>query len=287
MQAVSPRFFENVGPRREELEFGQGWAFMMRPLRFYGDESGAQGKGTYVIAGYLATAENWWHFKTDWLGKLAEPRQVQYFKRGPNYHGDVPFEGWPKAEREAKLSSMISVFERFGEALVEISSTMSWDTYRTVIVDGIEEIFPNPYYFCFHGVVSVVIDWIRQHKAANPTVETGAEFVFDQQDEHRVGVLRHYSSVYEQFPELAPMMLGCDFRDDKVTPGLQAADLIAWQIHRDVVRPPEDNDKERPELTALRSLFKHDGKQVRWNASRLASISTRNNSVTRLACLES
>ncbi len=62
---------------------------MMKPLRFYGDESGAHGKGTYLIAGYLATSENWEHFKALWTEKLAGPRHVDYFKRGANYHGNL------------------------------------------------------------------------------------------------------------------------------------------------------------------------------------------------------
>lgn len=226
---------------------------MMKPLRFYGDESGAHGKGTYLIAGYLATSENWEHFKALWTEKLAGPRHVDYFKRGANYHGDKPFDGWSESEREAKLDAMVSVFDGFGGAIVEISSVISWDDYKVAMTGGIAAVFPNPYYFCLHGVVSSVIRWIQKAQIDNPGIETGAEFVFDQQDGHEAGALHHYATVYKQFPELQPMMLGCNFRDDKVTPGLQAADLIAWQIHRDIIKPPQDGDVSRPELRRLRS----------------------------------
>jgi hypothetical protein len=251
---------------------------MMRPLRFYGDESGAHGKGTYLIAGYLATSENWDHFKALWKRKLAEPRCVDYFKRGANYHGDKPFDGWSETERQAKLDTMISVFDNFGGAIVEISSTISWDDYKAVVVGEMATVFPNPYYFCFHGVVSSVVRWIQRAQSENPGVEAGAEFVFDQQDEHEAKSLYHYATVYNQFPSLQPMMLGCDFRDDKVTPGLQAADLIAWQIQRDIVRPSQDGDVPRPELLRLRSIYQHDGTCAKWNKDKLADF------IGRLPC---
>ena len=45
-------------------------------VRFYGDESGMHGSGACVVAGYLATAENWKLFDEDWKDALGEERSA-------------------------------------------------------------------------------------------------------------------------------------------------------------------------------------------------------------------
>jgi hypothetical protein len=96
--------------------------------------------------------------------------------------------------------------------------------------------------------------------------------VFDQQTAQEAEAYKQYEGTYSQFPELAEFMAGCDFRDDKKTPGLQAADLVAWQIRRDIVRPPEDNGMMRPEFEELRKLYKQPAQARVWRASGLAQF---------------
>jgi hypothetical protein len=67
-------------------------------------------------------------------------------------------------------------------------------------------------------------------------------------------------------------MAGICFMDDEKIVGLQAADLIAWQIRRDIVRPPEDGGNVRPELELLRGTYKRDSLSHKWNHAGFAQL---------------
>jgi hypothetical protein len=265
-------FFQNVGDPVEVGEFGNGWAPMIQRVRFYADETGTHGGSVCGVAGYLATAENWEHFRQEWEDALHAPKAVDYFKRGANYHGDPPFDGWTEHEREKKLYRMVSVFARYRAAIYELSSTIGWGEYNSVVVGALKEEYPHPYFFCFHGVVSLAVDVMREAAIKNPGVEPIIDFVFDQQREFAKEAHGQYVTIYHKYPELAKYMGGCVFKDDKRTAGLQAADLIAWQLHRDLVRPPEDEGRQRPELCMLRNMYDYCPKWRRWNPSGLAQF---------------
>src|ERR1035438_6307206 len=144
-------FFSPIcGLSPRDYRYGDGWVLMGHAMRFYGDESGSHGKGTYVIAGYLATAYNWEQFKIDWEAALAESPSVEYFHRGPNYHGDNPFGGWDDSARSAKLYRMIRVFERFTGRIQELSSTIEWSDHPAVKSGPLGTALYDPYFCCFN-----------------------------------------------------------------------------------------------------------------------------------------
>jgi hypothetical protein len=243
---------------------------MTHAMTFYGDESGSHGKGTFVIAGYLATAHNWERFKADWNTALSEEPRITHFHRGHNYHGDGVFEGWDEPTRQAKLNRMIRVFERFGAHIVELSSTIEWNEYRAVVHGPLAKELSNPYYFCLHGVMSLAVDWVRKTGE-----DADISFVFDYQFEHQAEAVRQYTHIKQRFPQIGKHMSGICFMDDEKVAGLQAADLIAWQIRRDYVKPPEDDDEIRPELELLRATYKHDALSNKSNALGIARLITK------------
>lgn len=243
---------------------------MAHALRFYGDESGSHGKGTFVIAGYLATEYNWEQFNLDWNAALAETPGIPFFHRERNYRGKTPFDGWTEQAREDKLKRMIRVFERFGGNIVELSSTVAWDEYRAVMDGPLAEIISNPYYLCQLGVISLAVDWVRRKSVE----ESGISFVFDYQFQHQAEAVRQFTDIVKQLPpEFAKYLSGICFMDDQKTAGLQAADLIAWQVRRDYARLPEDRGQTRPELELLRKgIYKEAAQSRKWNASGIAQL---------------
>jgi hypothetical protein len=236
---------------------------MGHALRFYGDESGSHGKGTYVIAGYMATAYNWEQFKVDWEAALAESPSIPYFHRGPNHHGDKPFDGWDEQTREAKLYRMIRVFEKFPGRIVELSSTIAWGDYEAVKTAPLGEVLSNPYYCCLHGVVSLALQWVKD-KGEGADID----FIFDYQFQHQAEAVKQFTHIRQRFsdvPEVSTRMSGICFMDDERVAGLQAADLIAWQLRRDLVKPKEDGGKSRPELEKLRAACGMGVSTKLWN----------------------
>jgi hypothetical protein len=170
-----------------DYRYGDGWVVMGHALRFYGDESGSHGKGTYVIAGYMATAYNWEKFRVDWEAALAESPSIPYFHRGPNHHGDKPFDGWDGKAREAKLYRMIQVFEKFSKRIVELSSTITWSDYEAVKAAPLGKALSNPYYCCLHGVISLALQWVREKGE-----DAGIDFIFDYQFQHQAEAVKQF-----------------------------------------------------------------------------------------------
>ena len=249
--SVGPSPTSGCGPHYFESRPGE-YVVVVHEAKFYCDDSGTHKGGTVcVLAGYLSTAENWVHFENDWRKALREYPSVPYFKMGANYHGDKPFDGWSKERRAKKLDRMIEAFSRFGESHVELSSCIDWDTYN-LLSDRVKSVFPHPFHVCFHGIVSLALDWIRTQGE-----RVRVSFVFDHQSNQERLAVESFYKVQDQFPGLRGSMLSCCFANDVYTPGLQLADLIAWQIRRAQVKLPEDGGRERSELTKIRSLYEH------------------------------
>jgi len=246
---------------------------MVTACRFYGDDSGSHGKGTFVIAGYLATDENWADLSHAWQRELAVDPMCPYFHMGSNYHGDEPFDGWPGTAREQKRSRMLATMEPFGRVIVELSSVISWNDYNC-LDPRFRSVFPDPYYFCFYGIVSLVKEWLSaQNERPNHIY---VSYTFDRQSALEAHVRQHFVNIRNQFPQLECYLRELCFEDDRCLPGLQIADSIAWLIRRDLVKPAQDCGVTRPELKYLRGIYQNDTKIRIWRSDGLAEFWSRN-----------
>jgi hypothetical protein len=247
------------------------WTVMARAVRFYGDDSGAHGKGTFVVSGYAATDEAWSHVSRAWLKALQEPPEVPYFHMGSNYHGDEPFTGWSETDRRKKREHMLAALQPFGSQLLEISSVIDWDVYREGVVGPLRELFDNPYFFCFHGVVSQIKDIFSAQTQA-----VHVSYTFDRESALEARLLDQFFKLRVHAPELEPYVGGLCFEDDKYLPGLQIADAIAWLVRRDFVQPPEDGGTRRPELVFLREhVYNQPAYLRKWRKDGLLEFSER------------
>lgn len=254
---------------------------MAHALRFFGDDSGSHGSGVFVLAGYLATEHNWQAISQAWKAALDEEPRVDYFHMGSNYHGDPPFDGWDEGKRTTKRQRMLDVVKQFNTSLVEISSTITWDDYNS-LDSRFREAFPNPYFFCFHGVVSLVKDWLIKEKPIDGQLHVSYTFDIGSALESRIQ--DHFFGVRTRYPQFEQYVGGLCFEDDRYLPGLQMADVIAWLLRRDIVKPRQDEGAVRPELLFLRNAYAHDAHTRRWRRDGLHEFWQRTEA--KLATLE-
>jgi len=261
-------FFRDILPRHKRQ---RDWIVMAHAVRYFGDDSGSHRQGALVISGYLATEENWARFSRDWISALHQTPEVEFFHMGPNYHGDKrPFKGWTDDDRLLKRSQMLSVLEAYGEGIVELSSSLLWEDYESSITQAVREVFPDPYFFCFHGVVTLVKEWLEKTNE-----EVHVSYTFDREAAKETRLFDQFFLTERQYPALKPFLGGLCFEDDEYLPGLQAADIIAWLFRRDIVKPIEDAGQMRPELVQLRKSYKHVAMTKRCRKEGIAAFCSR------------
>src|ERR1041384_612464 len=71
------------------------------------DESEAD--PVYLVAGWVATAEEWGKFDTAWNAALAAAPSIRYFRHHDAKMQKGEFEGWPNADAQAKLDVLVKV----------------------------------------------------------------------------------------------------------------------------------------------------------------------------------
>lgn len=195
-------------------------------LAFYGDGSGEHGKGPMVLAGYLADSWDWFEIETHWRQELAAPPAIKYFKARECFHRDGQFLGIDKPIAEEKRDRLANIVRSFNPRIIEISSTIRWDEYHSIIGDGpMKQAFYSPFLFCFHGIVSAVVTETKEHRGRTA-------FVFDTESEPLDAFSgKHYRQICDQFGEDVAAKLGSlTFDTDIQFPLLQVADMLAWNI---------------------------------------------------------
>jgi hypothetical protein len=236
----------------------------MVQLALYADGSGEHGKGTFVVAGYLAGTIDWFDIETQWCARLREHPKIEYFKASDCFHLRGQFEGWKRADADAKRERLAEIIRDNGEHLVEISSTIRWDEYNSAMGDGItKHALYTPYFFCFNGVIAEAVAHANENKWHGRIA-----FVFDTESNANLDgdAEVQYKHARDTLPEVIRNRMGSATWDSDIKfPSLQIADLIAWSVRAEM---------EKLGSPALELLRKRIAKSVRreWNASGIAQM---------------
>jgi hypothetical protein len=188
--------------------------------------------GTFVLAGYVASAETWAKFSKDWEEILPYSGQVDdngvgYFKmsdlarKGDGIERSQAF--FRVIEKHVQLAvsckinvrEMKSAFERVATPSVQLN----WNTLA------------NPYIFAFR----CLLDMFHTHKTelAETILPPGinVDFIFDDQAE-KAPILEAWDSYIAQRPPQTRDLYGTTprFENEKKFMPLQAADFWAWWV---------------------------------------------------------
>jgi hypothetical protein len=194
-------------------------------LKAYFDDSGTDpGNPSLVVAGFASTEEQWDRFSDEWLG-------VQEKFEAPPFHakefddarrGFGPYTDWPKSKREEYLKKLLAIIARrthksFGTALEKAA-------YESLIGSQLafREYFYAPFAFSSVNCVFQVCDWRNDLYAGEPI-----QLCFDEGNKNIGQLLSVAKNVLIGSDRMVE-----DVRqeDDKRTPPLQAADLLAFEM---------------------------------------------------------
>ncbi len=232
------------------------WEKVVAVLKFLGDETGTDKKPKTrisAVAGLIGGEKNWKKFDREWR-KVLEALDVPYFHAVECEHGKGEFYGLDVARRGRIVDRLVGVILdsplqpcAYG-VVVPHFNEMSLD-FRTHFTNGHPDI---PYYLClYHTFVS------ESHAADDLPQSEQVYFLFEKQDEFEADARAAFDE-FKKGPHWPNhYRLGeCQFiskEEDYKYPGLQAADLLAYEMYRHL-----DNRHFQPDLKPewkVRSAF--------------------------------
>jgi hypothetical protein len=223
-----------------QFEFLSGIPQPMRQRRLlltiqaYIDDSGVIGTDPiFVLAGFMARAEQWAAFSDAWKSYLDEPPSLQYLKMNEAAKLKGEFRGWTDEQRDRKLRGLVEIIKRFppSKAIYALIDLIAWEE---IMAPGLAKPMANPYYMGFHVVLSGVC-----HEVVDSGQSDEIELIFDKQVIFGPRIALWYPVVKDSIATAQPEELNRIanalppspmFRDDRKFVPLQAADILAWLI---------------------------------------------------------
>jgi len=184
------------------------------------DDSSQDGE-SLILAGYIASVENWASFSTEWAGLLTVRPPWDRLKMS-----ELMADG-PGSEKGQRIEWHYRIIEKYAHSSICLAIPRR-PLSRAVRDLQLPTAFGNPYYLAWRALISVSLHW--QHKSGN---HEPIDFIFDEQSE--AGLL---SDAWEGFRDNMPeefrrlVKNRPIFRDDEDFLPLQAADMLAWWMRR-------------------------------------------------------
>lgn len=212
-------------------------------LQWFIDDSGSEPNEVYfVLAGFLSTADRWAAFSDEWQAALSLPPLLDYFKMTEASRLQEQFDrrrGWTDALRDQRVRLLVDIACR--HVLLRISGAIQNSHFsryfRSIPAIGRTLSTDNPYPLLFMDLAARELAFSYRRGFRQPR-----DYVLDEQH----GIDREIGWRWQEFapnamrhnrPELAAMVGSPPiFRSEYQFLPLQAADLYAWQVRRNLRR---------------------------------------------------
>lgn len=211
-------------------------------LQAFIDDSGNEPTDpVYVLAGFVADSLAWAKFSDEWQAALDEPPRLAYFKMKEAERLQDEFDrrkGWNEKLRDDRLITFCRIIQKHAIYRVHVSlQHADFIKHIKSLETPIRRSVSNhPYYLLFHHLILTVAA-VRLSFGASGKVN----FIFDEQGSLGDDAVHYWNN----FMVHALRSSGTDFtphigtrpkfENEKEFKPLQAADLYAWQLHRNIV----------------------------------------------------
>ncbi|HEY8795748.1 MAG TPA: DUF3800 domain-containing protein [Gemmatimonadaceae bacterium] len=204
----------------------------MSEVEAYFDESGTHAESLVcVVAGVVASAPDWKEFTRDWQ-RVMERARINTFHATDCANGGGDFKNCGPDERASLYNDVVQLLLTRGIRAVAV--VVPTESYSKAFADSPgKPVFPQPYLIGFRHVIDKICDLI-QSETKDATVTLTFEMARRQRGRARelAEFLMTYAKTWEHFDRVSGITWAT-----KLTPPLQAADVIAYEIYREMTRP--------------------------------------------------
>ena len=189
------------------------------PFTVYCDESGKGELPVFVMAGFVARAEQWAAFNEEWTTVLNEPPAISAF-----HMTDARWHGY-----DTKLPKLIEVIKR--HVIVGLAVSVDHADYNQLVKGVLGKRADNPYLFILYSIIILATSWQKSNG-----INEEMDFIFDEQRDQSDYIQSIWSKILDSMDHDVRERVGgrpIDADDYKVIP-LQASDIFAWSVRRGI-----------------------------------------------------
>lgn len=224
------------------------------PIQAYVDDSGAPpNERCLVLAGYLASTDQWASFSDEWDRALRMRPRLEYFKMADAVKLRKSFDGWTPHLRDERLRMLKRIIQDHVQCFV--ASVVPFADFNRALTEVPMKLKFRPYAAALMGLMGAT----RAHIPLMDIHER-VDFIFDEQVMEKGIILENwdYATANVEPGEQEFVSKTPAFRNDRDFLPLQAADLCAWlqrnsweaqNGHAQVYEPPWTNEKPIEGLT--------------------------------------
>lgn len=213
------------------------------------DRHGRQ-KPTISVAGYLATAGQWYEHHRLWRKRLkvdgfSEFHMTDFMANSKDFQ---KCKTWSDDQKITFLNDLISII--VNNVTFAIGMAVHRADYDKVLKEEPEAIhnaLASPYAFCAFRCIESGADWSNKHRSRETI-----NYIFEQGDPHAKQLCQTYSFLCEFEAVRRRLRLGSFTFEPKGNTSLEAADLITWALNRELYHqlyPEPEYEFIRPTLT--------------------------------------
>jgi hypothetical protein len=197
------------------------------------DDSGkeSQPSNPYVVmAGYFAEMPIWIELHDKWVALMMKHQISAIHMRDLiPIEGEYKRLGWNVAKRDDVVSEFIDVIAKAPVAGIGIALEIA--AWRRLIQRHPELHFGTAQEFCLQRILRRIIDRLT---AAG--LEGRATIVFDRDPEFSNGRINLFNWIIQNDPRARNLLISITFGDMTYYPGIQCADLLAWETRKDLIQ---------------------------------------------------
>jgi hypothetical protein len=203
-------------------------------LTGYFDESGTHaGSEAVAVAGFLATPGSWERFEGDWRAALAD-FGIDLFHMSPFAQRVGDYASWSEEERRERLARLLGIISEHVVGSVGVVIPLPLFD-RLFSVGGIARRTTGGPYGLAMSVNILAVARIVEHLAGTPKVA----YVFETGAVGRHEAAKIFAANLNN-PESREnnRLLSLSFQGKREFAPLQAADILAYELHRELPRQP-------------------------------------------------